>query len=402
MALTEFAVRAAKPAAKDTKLFDERGLYLLVCANGSKLWRLKYRFSGREKLLSLGAYPDVGLKRARDAREEARKLLASGADPSSRRKLQKLAQTNTFEGVAREWISLQERTLSQSTLTRERSRLERFIYPHLGTRPIAQITPSELLTVLKRIELRGTNDSAHRTRSICSRVFRYAVATARAERDCTADLRGALQPVTEGHFAAITDPAKIGELLRAIDGYVGQPSTAFALRLAPYVFVRPGELRQATWSEFNLDAGEWRIPGERTKAGEPHLVPLSRQALVLLRGLQPLTGHGQYLFPSIRSAARPISDNTINAALRRLGYSGEEMTGHGFRSMASTALNEQGWHPDLIELQLAHAERDKVRGAYNRAQRLAERRQMMQAWADCLDRLRAKRPASAQPDAVAA
>lgn len=395
-------MRAAKPAAKDTKLFDERGLYLLVCANGSKLWRLKYRFSGREKLLSLGAYPDVGLKGARHAREEARKLLASGVNPSARRKLQKMAQTNTFEGVAREWISLQERTLSQSTLTRERSRLERFIYPHLGTRPIAQITPSELLTVLKRIELRGTNDSAHRTRSICSRVFRYAVATGRAERDCTADLRGAIQPVIEGHFAAITDPTKIGELLRAIDGYVGQPSTAYALRLAPYVFVRPGELRHATWSEFNLNAGEWRIPGKRMKAGEPHLVPLSRQALVLLRGLQPITGHGQHLFPSIRSAARPISDNTINAALRRLGYSGEEMTGHGFRSMASTALNEQGWHPDLIELQLAHAARDKVRGAYNRAQRLAERRQMMQAWADYLDRLRTNRPATAQPDAIAA
>jgi len=402
MALTEFAVRAAKPTAKDTKLFDERGLYLLVCANGSKLWRLKYRFSGREKLLSLGAYPDIGLKGARDAREEARKLLATGVDPSSRRKLEKMAQANTFETVAREWLSLQEKTLSDSTLSRERSRLERFIFPHLGGRPIAQITPAEFLAALRRIDLRGTNDSAHRTRSICSRVLRYAVATGRAERDYTADLRGALPAATGGHFAAITEPAKIGELLRAIDGYVGQPSTAYALRLAPYVFVRPGELRQATWSEFDLNGAEWRIPGPRMKAGEPHLVPLSRQALQLLRRLQAITGHGSYLFPSLRSAARPISDNTINAALRRLGYSGEEMTGHGFRPMASTALNEQGWHPDLIELQLAHAERNKVRGAYNRAQRLAERRQMMQSWADYLDGLRSNCSANAGPIAAAA
>ena len=402
MALTEFAVRAAKPATKDAKLFDERGLYLLVCPNGSKLWRLKYRFSGREKLLSLGAYPDIGLKGARDAREGARKLLATGVDPSSRRKLEKMARANTFETVAREWLSLQERTLSDSTLSRERSRLERFIFPHLGGRPIAQITPAEFLGVLRRIDLRGTNDTAHRTRSICSRVLRYAVATGRAERDCTADLRGALPPVAGGHFAAITEPAKIGELLRAIDGYTGQPSTAHALRLAPYVFVRPGELRQATWSEFDLNAAEWRIPEARMKAGEPFLVPLSRQALELLRRLQLITGHGRYLFPSLRSATRPISDNTVNAALRRLGYSREEMTGHGFRSMASTALNEQGWHPDLIELQLAHAERNKVRGAYNRAQRLTERRQMMQAWADYLDRLRANTSESTAPLAATA
>lgn len=299
-----------------------------------------------------------------------------------------MAQAHTFETVAREWLSLQQKTLSDSTLSRERSRLERFIFPHLGGRPIALITALELLGVLQRIESRGTNDSAHRTRSICSRVLRYAIATGRAERDCTTDLRGALPPVTGGHFAAITEPAKIGELLRAIDGYIGQPSTAYALRLAPYVFVRPGELRQATWSEFDFNRAEWRIPEARMKAGEPLLVPLSRQVIELLRRLHPITGHGRYLFPSLRSATRPITDNTVNAALRRLGYSSEEMTGHGFRSMASTALNEQGWHPDLIELQLAHAERNKVRGAYNRAQRLAERRQMMQAWADYLDRLR--------------
>jgi len=402
MALTEVAVRSAKATEKDSKLFDGRGLYLLVCVNGSKLWRLKYRFAGREKLLSLGAYPDVGLKQARENCEAARKLVASGIDPSSQRKLEKAALNNTFEAVAREWLALQEKTLTESTLSRERSRLERFIFPQLGNRPIAQITPPELLNALRRIELRGTNESAHRTRSICSRVLRFAVATGRAERDCTADLRGALPPVTGGHFAAITEPTKVGELLRAIDGYVGQPSTAYALRLAPYVFVRPGELRQATWSEFDLNVGEWRIPGERMKAGEPHLVPLSRQALDILRALHPITGHGHFLFPSLRSAARPISDNTINAALRRLGYSGEEMTGHGFRSMASTALNEQGWHPDVIELQLAHAERNKIRGAYNRAQRLAERRRMMQAWADYLDGLRAGRSTTTTTIAAAA
>jgi len=402
MALTEVAVRSAKATEKDSKLFDGRGLYLLVCVNGSKLWRLKYRFAGREKLLSLGAYPDVGLKQARENCEAARKLVASGIDPSSQRKLEKAALNNTFEAVAREWLALQEKTLTESTLSRERSRLERFIFPQLGNRPIAQITPPELLNALRRIELRGTNESAHRTRSICSRVLRFAVATGRAERDCTADLRGALPPVTGGHFAAITEPTKVGELLRAIDGYVGQPSTAYALRLAPYVFVRPGELRQATWSEFDLNVGEWRIPGERMKAGEPHLVPLSRQALDILRALHPITGHDHFLFPSLRSAARPISDNTINAALRRLGYSGEEMTGHGFRSMASTALNEQGWHPDVIELQLAHAERNKIRGAYNRAQRLAERRRMMQAWADYLDGLRAGRSTTTTTIAAAA
>lgn len=399
MALTEVAVRSAKPAAKDTKVFDERGLYLLVCANGSKLWRLKYRFAGREKLLSFGPYPDVGLKQAREHREAARKLVAGGIDPSLHRKREKAAQIKTFEAVASEWLALQAKSLTENTLSRERSRLERFIFPHLGNRPITQITPPELLAALRRIELRGTNESAHRTRSICSRVFRYAVATGQAERDCTTDLRGALPPVTGGHFAAITEPAKIGELLRAIDRYIGQPSTAYALRLAPYVFVRPGELRRAEWREFDLNTAEWRIPGERMKAGEPHLVPLSRQASDLLRALCPITGHGRYLFPSLRGSGRPISDNTINAALRRLGYDADEMTGHGFRSMASTALNEQGWHPDLIELQLAHAERNKVRGAYNRAQRLAERRQMMQAWADYLDTLRAM---NSRPMAAAA
>lgn len=387
--LTETRIRAARPAEKPYKVFDERGLFMLVTPSGGRLWRLRYRHGGVEKLLAIGAYPDVSLKRAREKRDDARKLLADGIDPSAKRRAEKEQQVNTFEAVAREWLVLQEKSLDESTLTRERSRLQNFVFPHLGNRPIAQITPPELLAVLRRIESRGTNDTAHRTRSICSRVFRYAVATGRAERDCTVDLRGALPALTVGHFAAITQPAKIGQLLRAIDGYVGQPATHAALKLAPYVFVRPGELRQAEWPEFELAAAEWRIPRERMKAGEPHLVPLSTQAIEILKGLQPITGHGRYLFPSLRTPTRPISDNTLNAALRRLGYSGEEMTGHGFRSMASTCLNELGWHPDLIELQLAHAERNKVRAAYNRAQQLDERRKMMQAWGDYIDGLRA-------------
>jgi integrase len=262
--------------------------------------------------------------------------------------------------LAREWLVLQEKSLDESTLTRERSRLQNFVSPHLGNARSRRFRP-QLLAVLRRIESRGTNDTAHRTRSICSRVFRYAVATGRAERDCTVDLRGALPALAVGHFAAIT--AKIGDLQRAVDGYVGQPAPHAALKLAPYVFVRPGKLRQAEWPEFDLVAAEWRISGERMKAGEPHLVPLSTQAIEILKRLQPITGPGRYLFPSLRTPTRQISDNTLNAALRRLGYSGEEMTGHGFRSMASTCLNELGWHPDLIELQLAHAERNKVRAA---------------------------------------
>jgi integrase len=262
-------------------------------------------------------------------------------------------------------------------------------YPYIGSRPIAKLGAIDVLKVLKRIEGRGTHETAHRTRQRCSQVFRYAVQTERAAHDVTADLRGALAPVVSEHHAAITEPSRIGELLRAIDGYTGHSVTA--LKLAPLFFVRPGELRHAEWTEFELDGNEpqWRIPADKMKMGEQHLVPLSKQAVALLRELQPLTGRGPYLFPSLRSRARPMSNNTVNAALRRLGYTSEEMTGHGFRSLASTCLNEQGYHPDLIELQLAHAERNKVRAAYNKAQRLPERRKMMQAWADYLDGLRA-------------
>ncbi|MDB6044694.1 MAG: integrase [Gammaproteobacteria bacterium] len=269
------------------------------------------------------------------------------------------------------------------------SRFESHLFPYLGRQPIKSIRAQELLSVLRRAEARGTHETAHRVRALAGRVFRYAVATGRAEHDVSADLKDALAPVKTKNFAAILEPSRVGALLRAIDGYAGQPVTAPALKLAPLVFVRPGELRAAEWSEFDFEKAEWRIPGARMKMGEQHIVPLARQAIDILKALQPLTNRGRYVFPSLLTRDRPISDNTINAALRRLGYNGDEQTGHGFRSMASTLLNEQGFPPDVIELQLAHAERNKVRAAYNKAQRLGERRKMMQAWADYLDRLRA-------------
>jgi integrase len=386
--LNDTKVRSAKSREKAFKLSDERGLFLLVMPTGSRLWRLKYRLNGREKLISLGAYPDVTLKRAREKRDAARRLIADGVDPSVQRKAERAALAQSFEGVAKEWLELQTKSLTPETISILSARLDSGLYPYIGSRPISAITAQELLGALRRIEARGRHETAHRVRALAGRVFRYAVATGRAHHDVAADLKGALAPVRSKNFASVTDPARVGELMRAIHGYSGHPVTALALKLAPLVFVRPGELRAAEWPEFDLANAEWRIPGERMKMGEPHLVPLSRQALAILRELQPLARGGRYLFPSLRTRDRPMSDNTINAALRRMGYTSEEQTGHGFRSMASTLLNEQGFPPDVIELQLAHTERNKVRAAYNKAQRLPERRKMMQAWADYLDRLR--------------
>ena len=385
--LNDTKVRSAKSREKAFKLSDERGLFLLVTPTGSRLWRLKYRLNGREKLISLGAYPDVTLKRAREKRDAARRLIADGIDPSVQRKAERAALAQSFEGVAKEWLELQTKSLAPETISILTARLDSGLYPYIGGRPIAAITAQELLVALRRIEARGRHETAHRVRALAGRVFRYAVATGRAHHDVAADLKGALAPVKSKHFASVTDPARVGELMRAIHGYSGHPVTALALKLAPLVFVRPGELRAAEWPEFDLENAEWRIPGERMKMGEPHLVPLSRQALAILNELQPLARGGKYLFPSLRTRDRPMSDNTINAALRRMGYTSEEQTGHGFRSMASTLLNEQGFPPDVIELQLAHTERNKVRAAYNKAQRLPERRKMMQAWADYLDGL---------------
>jgi integrase len=387
--LNDTTVRSAKAKDKPYKLFDQRGLFLLVMPSGGRLWRLKYRVYGREKLISLGAYPDVALKRAREKRDEARRLLADGIDPSAQRRASRAALLETFEGVAREWLALQSKSLAPETISILGARLHSALYPYLGSRPIGSITAQELLGALRRIEARGRHETAHRVRALAGRVLRYAVATGRAQHDVAADLKDALAPVKSKNFASVTDPVRVGELLRAIHGYSGHPVTALALKLAPLVFVRPGELRAAEWSEFDLANAEWRIPGARMKRGEPHLVPLARQALAILREAEPLARGGRYLFPSLRTRDRPMSNNTINAALRRLGYTSEEQTGHGFRTMASTLLNEQGFPPDVIELQLAHAERNKVRAAYNKAQRLPERRKMMQAWADYLDGLRA-------------
>ncbi len=388
--LTSTQIRAAKPQEKPYKLSDSGGLYLLVNPNKSLWWRLKYRFEGREKSLSLGVYPHVSLQQARLQRDDAKKAVANGVDPSAKRQAEKSATANTFEAVAREWLTLQEGKLAPATYSKAVWTLETLVFPYIGSRPIAKLGATDVLKVLKRIEGRGIHETAHRTRQRCSQVFRYAVQTERAERDVTADLRGALAPVVSEHHAAITEPVRVGELLRAIDGYTGNVVTGYALKLAPLLFVRPGEFRHAEWTEFEFDGHEshWRIPAEKMKMGEQHVVPLSKQSLLLLRELHLLTGRGQYVFPSLRGGSRPMSENTVNAALRRLGYTTEEMTGHGFRSLASTNLNEQGYHPDLIELQLAHAERNKVRAAYNKAQRLPERRKMMQAWADYLDGLR--------------
>jgi integrase len=390
--LNDTRVRTAKPGQGPIKLSDGGGLYLLIAPHGSKLWRLAYRFGGKQKTLAIGVYPTVKLKAARDKREEAKRLLANGIDPSTQRRLDKqIASTgNTFKAVAEEVLAkLEKEGRADVTLTKKRWLLD-FAHPALGDRPIAEITAPEVLLVLRRVEARGRYETARRLRSTCGMIFRYAIATGRAQRDPSADLRGALTSPKVNHRAAIVDPVGIGALLRAIDGYDGLPITKAALRLAPLVFVRPGELRHAEWTEFDLAAAEWRIPAEKMKMRRPHRVPLSRQALAVLGDLQPMSGSGHFLFPSVRSTVRPISENTLNAALRRLGYGTDDMTAHGFRAMASARLNEMsGWNPDAIERQLAHQEQNDVRRAYvYAAEYWPERVKMMQAWADYLDELR--------------
>lgn len=345
--LTETKVRTIKPSGKPLKLFDGGGLFLLVTPSGGKLWRLKYRFGGIEKLLTIGTYPQTSLVQARKNRDDARVLLEKGIDPGETKRAQKASETQeteTFEVIAREWHTKFSSSWAQSHGSKIIRRLELYVFPWLGNRPIRLITAPELLTVLRRIESKGTLETAHRTQQNCSQVFRYAVATGRAERDPSADLRGAIPPASGKHFASITDPKEIGGLLRSIDSYRGSIVTRCALQLAPLVFVRPGELRHAEWSEMDLDAAEWRIPAEKMKSGVLHIVPLSRQALEVLREIQPLTGHGRYVFPSPRTDKRPMSSNAVLSALRRMGYAKDEMSGHGFRSMASTLLNEQAWN----------------------------------------------------------
>lgn len=394
MALTVVAIRAAKGRDKQYKLTDSDGLYLLVLPSGQRYWRMNYRYLGKQKTLAFGVWPRVPLADARIKRDEARRSLASGIDPAAQAKLDRLAASvasaNTFRAVAEEWLAkLEQEGRSPITLKKIRWLLS-FAYTGLGNRPIADISAQELLVVLRKVEARGRHESAKRLRATCSQVFRYAIATARADRDVAIDLKGALIAPKVTHRAAITTASEVGALLRAIDGFEGHGTTTFALKLLPHVFVRPGELRYAEWREFDLDKALWTIPARKTKMRRPHAVPLSRQALAIIAGIEIDVEFSNYLFPSIRSSRRPMSENTINAALRRLGYGKEEITGHGFRAMASTLLNEMGrWHPDAIERQLGHMETNEVRRAYARGEYWEERVKMMQAWSDYLDRLRA-------------
>lgn len=391
--LADVQLRNAKPKEKDYKLSDGQGLYLLVNTTGGKLWRLDYTFARKRKTLALGAYPVVALVEARQRREDAKKLLDNGVDPNAVKKAQKAATVaeteSSFEIVAREWHSKFSGSWSPTHAETTLRRLQSDAFPVLGAKPINEIKAPELLAMLRRIESRGALETAHRVRTICGQIFRYAVATGRAERDPAADLKGALPPYKQGHHPAITDPKEVAQLLRAIDGFQGSFVVKCALRLSPLFFVRPGELRQAEWSEIDFDNEQWNIPAERMKMKVAHLVPLSGQAIAILKELQALTGRGRYLFPCHRSMARPMSNNAINAALRRMGYDKETMTGHGFRAMARTILDEVlQVRPDYIEHQLAHAVKDPNGRAYNRTAHLAERKKMMQLWSDYLEGLK--------------
>ena len=393
MALSDTSIRAAKPRAAQYKLFDEGGLFLIVRPSGGKLWRLKYRHIGKEQQLSLGIFPAVGLKEARKRRDDARKLIAEGVNPAFEKKRAavqaSLGAANTFKAVADELIAKREREGLKDITTAKAQWLLALLEPALGNRPIAEIEPYELLAVLKRIELAGRYETAKRLLAFSGRVFRYAVSTTRAKRNPAADLAGALVSPKVKHHAAIIEPVGVGALLRAIDGFDGHPTTKWALQLAPHVFVRPGELRRAEWAEIDLEAAVWRIPGTRMKMSREHVVPLSRQVVAILKEAQQLTGNGRLVFPSVRTPLRPMSENTLNAALRRLGYGSDEMTSHGFRSTASTLLNESGkWTPDAIERALAHGDADTVRAAYHRGAHWQERVQMAQWWSDYLDTLR--------------
>ena len=391
MALTSLAVKQAQPAGKTKRLYDERGLYLEISPAGGKWWRLKYRFAGKEKRLSLGVYPDISLKEARAARDEARRLIAQGVDPSARRKeisRQRVVDAeNSFEVVAREWFQKQAPIWSDIHQKNVISKLEKNIFPYLGHDTVAAISAPNLPRVLRKIEERGAIETAHRTLSICGQVFRYAIATARAERDVAADLKGALPPVKRKHLPAIVDPERLSALLLEIDGYSGTLPVQCALKLAPLVFLRPGELRKAKWSDINLDDATWSFIVRKTMT--PLIIPLARQSVEILRELEPVSGRHEYVFPNGRSPTRPMSENAVLAALRRLGIPKDEMCRHGFRATARTILDEQlGFRPELIEHQLAHKVRDPLGRAYNRTQFLEQRQNMMQVWADYLDDLR--------------
>lgn len=398
--LTEVKIKALKAKDKPYKSYDAGGLFLQVMPSGSKLWRFRYQFAGRAKLLSLGGYPETKLKEARDLRDDARKMIRDGDDPGAVRQARKAKAAkidgDTFKAVALEWFAKKEKTWVPNHADRLQRLMERDIFPWLGKRSIHGIEAPEILTMLRRIEGRGAVDTSHRALQLCGNVFRYAVSTHRIKSDPCRDLRGALESVKGGNFARITEPKEIGDLLRAIDAYEGTLVVKCALKLAPLVFVRPGELRRAEWSEIDLDNAEWRIPAEKMKMRQPHIVPLSTQAVAILRELEPLTGQPipgkpdapRYVFPSERGRSRPMSDGAVLVALRRMGYTKEQMTGHGFRSMASTRLHEMGYESDWIEVQLAHKVGSSVKSAYNYAQYLPARKKMMQEWSDYLDGLK--------------
>lgn len=391
MPLTDTTIRTAKPAEKAYKLADGKGLFILVTPNGGKWWRLKFRIGGKEKLLSLGTYPDTGLKEARSKRDEARKMMAGGVDPSEHRKAVKATASdlaaNSFEVICREWLEHKRSNVEEAQYLKAKARLEKDVFPWMGSRPIAEISAPEILTVLRRIDARGARYTAHKVKSEISQCFRYAIATGRADRDPCPDLRGAIPAPKEENRPSITDPKGVSELLRAIDGFKGTFVVRCALLLAPLLFVRPGELRKAAWDGFDLDKGEWRYFINKTKT--EHLVPLASQAVVILRELHALTGHGRYVFPG-RDPQLPMSDAAVNAALRRMGYDTKtEITGHGFRAMARTILHEElHVKPEVIEHQLAHQVADALGTAYNRTKFLKERKAMMQLWADYLDKLK--------------
>ncbi len=389
--LTDPACRNAKPTDKPYKLTDEKGLFLLVHPNGSKYWRLKYRIAGKEKLLSIGVYPEMPLAGARSKRDEARKQISDGIDPSEAKqeakRIAKVAAANSFESIAREWLEHMKHKWSAGHHTYTTRRFEAYVFPEIGNAPISQITAPALLAVARKIERKGTIETAHKVMNTCGQVFRYAVASGRCERDPVSDLKGAIKPRPAPKHMNALNEKDLPDLLRKMDAYAsdngGELQTQYALQLLALTFVRTGELREATWTEFDLEKAEWRIPAERMKMKAPHVVPLSRQSIEVLEKLKALNGGYELVFPGVRPAI-PMSKNTVLFALYRMGYRGR-MTGHGFRAVASTILNEMGFDADVIERQLAHAERNKVRAAYHRAEYLPERRKMMQQWADYLD-----------------
>jgi len=392
--LADIQIRKIKLTDKPQKLSDGGGLFLLVTPQGGKFWRMAYRLAGKQKTLSIGEYPYVSIAEARNKREEAKKQLVNGIDPSAAKIAAKTAMqgsaANSFEIIAREWHKTHMSNKSDGHAKNTIDRLEKDVFPWLGKTAITDIEAPDILAVLRRIEQRGANELAHTAKRVIGQVFRYAIATGRTIRNPVPDLQGALSPVIVTHHAAITEPLQIGALLRSCEGYTGNFVTRCALRLSFMVMLRPGEIRRAEWSEIDIERAEWRIPASKMKMRDEHIIPLSKQAIALFNEIRPLTGTGQFVFPSVHSHSRPMSENTITGALRRLGYTGQEMTAHGFRSMASTRLNEAHlFHPDAIERQLAHGEQNSVRAAYNRAQYLPERVKMMQWWADYLDSLKA-------------